>query len=156
MEQLLENIDGMLVLQTVLIIIVAVVINRIISLKRELTDMRINLLTIKREQSMQYKSLLEQIQKQSDKSRALDELQRIFDYKMRKIRSRYPALTDADAQVLLLIGLGVENHDILALTNMSKRTYYKRRQVLAQRMNTTAAQLDEMVQSSFNFINNKS
>ena len=156
MEQLLENIDGMLVLQTVLIIIVAVVINRIISLKRELTDMRINLLTIKREQSMQYKSLLEQIQQQSDKSRALDELQRIFDYKMRKIRSRYPALTDTDAQVLLLIGLGVENHDILALTNMSKRTYYKRRQVLAQRMNTTAAQLDEMVQSSFNFINNKS
>lgn len=156
MEQLLENIDGMLVLQTVLIIIVAVVINRIISLKRELTDMRINLLTIKREQSMQYKSLLEQIQQQSDKSRALDKLQRIFDYKMRKIRSRYPALTDADAQVLLLIGLGVENHDILALTNMSKRTYYKRRQVLAQRMNTTAAQLDEMVQSSFNFINNKS
>lgn len=156
MEQLLENIDGMLVLQTVLIIIVAVVINRIISLKRELTDMRINLLTIKREQSMQYKSLLEQLQQQSDKSRALDELQRIFDYKMRKIRSRYPALTDADAQVLLLIGLGVENHDILVLTNMSKRTYYKRRQVLAQRMNTTAAQLDEMVQSSFNFINNKS
>ena len=68
---------------------------------------------------------------------------------MSKIRRQYPSLTDADAQVLLLIGLGVENHEILSLTDMSKRTYYKRRQVIAQRMNTSAAELDEFVKQLF-------
>ena len=69
---------------------------------------------------------------------------------MNSIRREYPSLTDTDAQVLILIGLGVDNNEILSFTDMSKRTYYKRRQLIAQRMNTTAAQLDELAKSLFN------
>ena len=50
---------------------------------------------------------------------------------------------------LAFIGLGVDNTDILRFTDMSKRTYYKRRQLIAQRMDTSAAQLDELAKQLF-------
>lgn len=141
-EHYISHIVIIILLQTLLIVAVSAVVYSIIVLKRKLTDMHIRLLDTQREQEKQYKYLLDQIKQQSDKPHALDELQYIFGYKISRIRDQYPALTDTDMQVLLLLGIGVENHEIMTMTNMSKRTYYRRRQVLAQRMGTTAAKLD--------------
>ncbi len=93
---------------------------------------------------MRHQILIDQIKQQKNVN-ALDNLQNLFADKNKEIKRIYPALTETDMQVVTLIGLGVDNSDILQLTDMSKRTYYKRRQLIAQRMNTTAAQLDEAI-----------
>lgn len=129
---------------------IAFIVERIISFKNELTDLRIRLLASQHEQARRDQLMLEQIKQHTNKPDALNELLQLFGSKVNAIRREYPSLTDTDAQVLILIGLGVDNNEILSFTDMSKRTYYKRRQLIAQRMNTTAAQLDELAKSLFN------
>ena len=128
---------------------IAFIVERIISFKNELTDLRIRLLASQHEQARRDQLMLEQIKQHTNKPDALNELLQLFGSKVNAIRREYPSLTDTDAQVLILIGLGVDNNEILSFTDMSKRTYYKRRQLIAQRMNTTAAQLDELAKSLF-------
>ena len=141
--------DIIMIANAVVWLTIGFIIERIISVRRELTDLRIRLLTTQREQEQRDKMLLEQLKQQKDKTHAMEELQHLFGSKVNQLRRTYPALTDTDIQVLTLIGLGVDNNEILAFTDMSKRTYYKRRQLIAQRMNTTAAQLDELAKSVF-------
>ena len=141
--------DIIMIANAVVWLTIGFIIERIITVRRELTDLRIRLLTTQREQEQRDKMLLEQLKQQTDKPHALEDLQQLFSSKVNHIRRMYPALTDTDIQVLTLIGLGVDNNEILAFTEMSKRTYYKRRQLIAQRMNTTAAQLDELAKSVF-------
>ena len=141
--------DIIIIANVVVIFTIAFIIERIIIVRRELTDLRIRLLTTQREQEQRDKMLLEQLKQQKDKPHALESLPQLFGSKVNQLRREYPALTDTDVQVLILIGLGVDNNDILSFTDMSKRTYYKRRQLIAQRMNTTAAQLDEHAKALF-------
>jgi hypothetical protein len=119
-------------------------------LKRQITDFRIREVIRQREEAMRYQLLLEQIKQQGAKTHIVDELQPLFGDKTESIRQRYPQLTDLDINVLILIGLGIDNNEILRLTDMSKRTYYKRRQLIAQRIGTTAAQLDPIAQQLLN------
>ena len=141
--------DIIMIANAVVWLTIGFIIERIVTVRRELTDLRIRLLTTQREQEQRDKMLLEQLKQQTDKPHALEDLQQLFGSKVNQLRREYPALTDTDVQVLILIGLGVDNNDILSFTDMSKRTYYKRRQLIAQRMNTTAAQLDEHAKALF-------
>jgi len=147
-SNLFSEVDIIVVVNMVVWITIGFVIERIMYLKREIKDMHIRLSAHQREEEMRYQVLINQI-KQQNKPSALDDLQLLFADKTKNIKRQYPALTDTDIQVLTLIGLGVGNADILQFTDMSKRTYYKRRQLIAQRMNTTAAQLDELAKQLF-------
>ncbi len=147
-SNLFSEVDIIVVVNMVVWIIVGFVIERIMYLKREVKDMHIRLSAHQREEEMRYQLLINQI-KQQNKPSALDDLQVLFADKINNIKRLYPALTDTDIQVLTLIGLGVDNSDILQFTDMSKRTYYKRRQLIAQRMDTSAAQLDELAKQLF-------
>lgn len=147
-SNLFSEVDIIVVVNMVVWITVGFVIERIMYLKREVKDMHIRLSAHQREEEMRYQLLINQI-KQQNKPSALSDLQVLFADKTKNIKRQYPALTDTDIQVLTLIGLGVENADILQFTDMSKRTYYKRRQLIAQRMDTTAAQLDELAKQLF-------
>ena len=147
-SNLFSEVDIIVVVNMVVWITVGFVIERIMYLKREIKDMHIRLSAHQREEEMRYQLLINQI-KQQNKPSALDDLQVLFADKINHIKRLYPALTDTDIQVLTLIGLGVENADILQFTDMSKRTYYKRRQLIAQRMDTSAAQLDELAKQLF-------
>ena len=142
--------DIIIIANAAVILTIAFIVERIISFKNELTDLRIRLLASQHEQAQRNQLMLEQIKQHTNKPDALNELLQLFSSKVNSIRREYPSLTDTDAQVLILIGLGVDNNEILSFTDMSKRTYYKRRQLIAQRMNTTAAQLDELAKSLFN------
>ena len=142
--------DIIIIANAAVILTIAFIVERIISFKNELTDLRIRLLASQHEQARRDQLMLEQIKQHTNKPDALNELLQLFGSKVNSIRREYPSLTDTDAQVLILIGLGVDNNEILSFTDMSKRTYYKRRQLIAQRMNTTAAQLDELAKSLFN------
>lgn len=141
--------DIIIIANAAVILTIGFIVERIISFKNELTDLRIRLLASQHEQARRDQLMLEQIKQHANKPDALDELLHIFGNKAASIRREYPSLTDTDVQVLILIGLGVDNNEILSFTDMSKRTYYKRRQLIAQRMNTTAAQLDELAKSLF-------
>ena len=132
----------------VLILIICIIGTRVVFLKRQLTDLRIKMAINQREEAWRHQLLVKQIQQQKGNN-ALDDLQHLFADKIKKLKNQYPALTETDIQVVTLIGLGVSNTDILQLADMSKRTYYKRRQLIAQRMNTTAAQLDQIAQNAF-------
>lgn len=132
----------------VLILIICIIGTRVVFLKRQLTDLRIKMAINQREEAWRHQLLVKQIQQQKGNN-ALDDLQHLFSDKIKKLKHQYPALTETDIQVVTLIGLGVNNTDILQLADMSKRTYYKRRQLIAQRMNTTAAQLDQIAQNAF-------
>ena len=132
----------------VLILIICIIGTRVVFLKRQLTDLRIKMAINQREEAWRHQLLVKQIQQQKGNN-ALDDLQHLFADKIKKLKHQYPALTETDIQVVTLIGLGVSNTDIIKLANMSKRTYYKRRQLIAQRMNTTAAQLDQIAQNAF-------
>ena len=145
---LFSEVDIIVVVNMVVWLAIGFVIERIMYLKREIKDMHIRLTTHQREEEMRYQLLIEQL-KQQKKPGALDDLQHLFADKIKEIKRLYPALTETDIQVLTLIGLGVENTEILQFTDMSKRTYYKRRQLIAQRMDTSAAQLDELAKQLF-------
>lgn len=132
----------------VLVLIICIIGTRVVFLKRQLTDLRIKMAINQREEAWRHQLLVKQIQQQKGNN-ALDDLQHLFSDKIKKLKHQYPTLTETDIQVVTLIGLGVSNTDIIKLANMSKRTYYKRRQLIAQRMNTTAAQLDQIAQNAF-------
>ena len=141
--------DIIIIANAAVILTIGFIVERSISFKNELTDLRIRLLASQHEQARRDQLMLEQIKQHTNKPDALNELLQLFGSKVNSIRREYPSLTDTDAQVLILIGLGVDNNEILSFTDMSKRTYYKRRQLIAQRMDTTAAQLDELAKSLF-------
>ena len=146
---LFSEADLIIVANMAVWLVICFVGSRIFFLKREVKDMRIRMLAHQREEEKRYQLLLRQIKEQSDTPHALDDLQLLFADKAKRIKRQYPSLTDTDMQVLTLIGLGVDNADILQFTEMSKRTYYKRRQLIAQRMDTTAAHLDELAKQLF-------
>ena len=147
-EYLLKLSTFILIGMDVLILIICIIGTRVVFLKRQLTDLRIKMAINQREEAWRHQLLVKQIQQQKGNN-ALDDLQHLFSDKIKKLKHQYPALTETDIQVVTLIGLGVSNTDILQLADMSKRTYYKRRQLIAQRMNTTAAQLDQIAQNAF-------
>ena len=147
-EHLLKLSTFTLIGIDVLILIICIIGTRVVFLKRQLTDLRIKMAINQREEAWRHQLLVKQIQQQKGNN-ALDDLQHLFADKIKKLKHQYPALTETDIQVVTLIGLGVSNTDILQLADMSKRTYYKRRQLIAQRMNTTAAQLDQIAQNAF-------
>ena len=131
-------------------IILSIRINR---LRKQIVDLHIRECMHRKEERTRYQLLLDQIKKQPDKPRVMEDMQHIFDDRVSLLHRQYPKLTDLDIQVLILIGLGVENYEILTFTDMSKRTYYKRRQLIAQQMGTTAAQLNSKVQQIFAPVN---
>lgn len=149
MESIFHSPEFWLTLVVIIFIIILLVDYRITLLKRQLTDLKIRLFVNQRAQALEHQALLEQLRQQGVNPRTMQDLQALFGEKITSLTSHYPSLTELDVQVLILIGLGVENHEILRLTNMSKRTYYKRRQLIAQRMGTTAAQLDPLARQLF-------
>lgn len=139
-------LSGVLIFLLFIFILLSLRINR---LRKQIVDLHIRECMHRKEEQTRYQLLLDQIRKQPDKPRVMEDMQHIFDDRVSLLHRQYPKLTDLDMQVLILIGLGVENYEILTFTDMSKRTYYKRRQLIAQRMGTTAAQLNSKVQQIF-------
>lgn len=85
----------------------------------------------------------------SSYQKAIADLSAVYKLPLQRLRSTYPELTDLDIAVLLLLAIGLDNHEIIVFLDMSKRTYYKRRQLIAGRVGLTASQLDQFAYSIF-------
>ena len=70
------------------------------------------------------------------------DFKRIYTKEIAMLCAAYPQLTQLDICILMLLGIGTSNQDILPLLQMEKRTYYKRRQILARRMGMLASGLN--------------
>lgn len=75
--------------------------------------------------------------------KASAELTIIFSDETNHLRLSYPELTDIDICVIQLLAIGLDNQEILTFLDMSKRTFYKRRQLIAGRVGLLASQLDQ-------------
>lgn len=71
------------------------------------------------------------------------DLTSVFPDETNHLRLAYPELTDIDICVLQLLSIGLDNQEILTFLDMSKRTFYKRRQLIAGRVGLLASQLDQ-------------
>lgn len=79
----------------------------------------------------------------SSYQKASADLTTIFPDETNHLRLNYPELTDIDICVLQLLAIGLDNQEILTFLDMSKRTFYKRRQLIAGRVGLLASQLDQ-------------
>lgn len=120
------------------------------NLKQQLSDARIRELMYKKEYAMRQSYLLEQVIKSPEHSQGIDYLLRANEARIAYLKKHYANLTEVDIQVLILIGMGLETQDILLILDMSKRTYYKRRQIISKRMGISTTELDEKAQLLFN------
>ena len=151
MDEMTFFISLWVVLLIILGLEIAVIILSIrnANLKQQLADMRIRELMYSRDSKILQSVLTDQLTRQTNHPQAVEHLMNSHKAKIESLRKQYPTLTDTDIQVLVLLGIGVENHDILILLDMSKRTYYKRRQTIAKRMDIATTDLEETAQSLF-------
>lgn len=82
------------------------------------------------------------IYRHNDIKQLSDELNAIFKQPLQTIKDKYPDLTELDLLVICLIGIGMDNDEICTLLRMEKRTLYRRRQLIAQRIGMSSTQLD--------------
>ena len=82
------------------------------------------------------------IYRHNDIKQLSDELNAIFKQPLQTLKEKYPDLTELDLLVICLIGIGMDNDEICTLLRMEKRTLYRRRQLIAQRIGMSSTQLD--------------
>lgn len=62
------------------------------------------------------------------------ELFSIYHKPISVIKKKYPDLTELDLLVICLLGIGMDNVEICSVLRMEKRTLYRRRQLIVQRI----------------------
>lgn len=62
------------------------------------------------------------------------ELFSIYQKPINSIKKKYPDLTELDLLVICLLGIGMDNVEVCSILRMEKRTLYRRRQLIAQRI----------------------
>lgn len=82
------------------------------------------------------------IYRHNDIKQLSNELNAIFKQPLQTLKDKYPDLTELDLLVISLIGIGMDNDEICTLLRMEKRTLYRRRQLIAQRIGMSSTQLD--------------
>lgn len=77
------------------------------------------------------------------------DLRDLYHLQVVDLRMEYPELTDADISFILLVAVGVDNPDIALLLELEKRSIYRRRQLIAQRMGISSLELDDLIKRRF-------
>lgn len=62
------------------------------------------------------------------------ELFSIYQKPINSVKKQYPDLTELDLLVICLLGIGMDNVEVCSILRMEKRTLYRRRQLIAQRI----------------------
>ena len=67
------------------------------------------------------------------------ELFSIYQKPVNTVKKQYPDLTELDLLVICLLGIGMDNVEVCSILRMEKRTLYRRRQLIAQRIGLTSS-----------------
>lgn len=169
MEQY-QNLDyqPLIAMYSVFVILLALVINRLYFELRKYKFVS----AVKAKENLRYKMALQnQIKERIDLSRSKtikaedivakyiykqdciyrlgEDLRALFEQAFSKLSSEYPLLTDLDLLVLALLNLEMENSEICSLLRMEKRTLYRRRQLMAQRIGLSSTELEAFAKKAF-------
>ena len=63
------------------------------------------------------------------------------------LETEYPQLGKIDILIIVLIFIGYDNQEIGAILNYTKRTIYKRRQIISRMLGLSSLQLDEYIRN---------
>ena len=83
------------------------------------------------------------IYRQSNIDQLGTDIRNLFEKQLGTLKTQYPSLTDLDILVIVLLGIGMDNVEICALLHMEKRTLYRRRQLIAQRIGISSLSIEE-------------
>lgn len=72
-----------------------------------------------------------------------EEIKSIYATEYNAIQNRYPQLTELDMLVICLLGIDMTNEEICDLIKMEKRTLYRRRQLISQRIGISSTELED-------------
>lgn len=72
-----------------------------------------------------------------------EEIKSIYATEYNAIQNRYPQLTELDMLVICLLGIDMTNEEICDLIKMEKRTLYRRRQLIGQRIGISSTELED-------------
>ena len=67
------------------------------------------------------------------------ELFSIYQKPINSVKKQYPDLTELDLLVICLLGIGMDNVEVCSILRMEKRTLYRRRQLIAQRIGLSSS-----------------
>lgn len=115
-------------------------------LKAELDSIRVRESIHKHQLSDKQEAMMEHIREKirlREQAQACRELRAAYNKEVNSLQNHYPQLTEVDIDVLLLLGIGLDNQEIVEFLDLSKRTYYKRRQVIAGRLGVSAVELND-------------
>lgn len=76
-----------------------------------------------------------------------EEIKSIYETEYNAVLSKYPQLTELDMLVICLLAIGMTNEEICDIIKMEKRTLYRRRQLIAQRIGISSTELDQFAQA---------
>lgn len=72
-----------------------------------------------------------------------EELKSIHKEEYVLLQAKYPQLTDLDLLVLCLLSMSMSNEEICEVVHMEKRTLYRRRQLISQRIGIYSTGLED-------------
>lgn len=77
------------------------------------------------------------------------DLSEIFGKQYHELTAQYPELTSLDLLVLTLLGIDMNNAEICSVLRMERRTLYRRRQLIAQRIGISSTELEQFAVQVF-------
>lgn len=78
------------------------------------------------------------------------DLEELFGMQYRLLVDKYPALSSLDLLVLSLLSIEMSNAEICSVLRMEKRTLYRRRQLIAQRISIPSTELESFASANLN------
>jgi len=115
-------------------------------LKAENESLRVRESVHRHNVSDKQEAMMEQIREKihlREQAQVCRELRAAYSKEVASLQAHYPQLTEVDIEVLLLLGIGLDNQEIIEFLDLNKRTYYKRRQTVAARLGVTATELND-------------
>lgn len=78
-----------------------------------------------------------------------EEMRSIHQEEYAILKNKYPQLTDLDLLVLCLLSMEMANEEICDVVHMERRTLYRRRQLIAQRIGISSVGLEDFAKQIF-------
>ncbi|MCM1034337.1 MAG: hypothetical protein NC038_02170 [Paludibacter sp.] len=73
----------------------------------------------------------------------MKDLQQLYNPQIVQLQETTPTLSQTEIIILILLGMGYSNHDLMSILDYSQRTIYKYRQLIAKQLNISSSMLEQ-------------
>ena len=127
--------------------------------KEEIKRLRVSESLHKTRLTEKQQVLMDQIRKHirsREQVLACQELRASYAKEVAFLQKKYPRLTSNDIDILLLLGIGLSNQEVVEFMDMNKRSYYRRRQLISERTDIPSADINTFARQWLGEENNPS